>query len=284
MAPGFHIPDQFPILDLYLIFDVVAGRGPDHSELAIFEGLKDEPCDLHQNRMITAKILGEKYITDGKAADTPGFIPDMSAEIFYEVVRLIDGKFLFLDDHLDRLSHSLSSSGIPSPGNDVIRENLRLLQINNQFKEGNIRICIQRNRNGDSHLLCYFIPYFYPETCMYKSGVQLMTFPHIRPNPGIKKWDDQFRVSVNQFIRDQGIYEAILLNDRKQITEGSRSNIFFINHQSRLVSAPENEIIRSQEAQIDEPESARIFLPSSTLVPSSLATTGTLTPGAWSHA
>lgn len=193
--------------------------------------------------MTTARILGETYIVDGTLADTSGFIPDMSADIYYEVVRLIDRKFLFLNDHLERLEHSLAGSGIVSPGKKVIRENLKLLLLNNSFTGGNVRICIQGKHTDTFHLLCYFIPYFYPETCSYLSGVQLMTFPHVRPKPKIKKWDDQFRNSVNQFIRDTGIYEAVLLNDQKEITEGSRSNIFFIDQHSQLVSAPEDEIL-----------------------------------------
>jgi branched-chain amino acid aminotransferase len=48
---------------------------------------------------------------------------------------------------------------------------------------------------------------------------------------------------VSQFIRDTGIYEAVLLNDQKEITEGSRSNIFFVDQHKQLVSAPENEIL-----------------------------------------
>jgi len=193
--------------------------------------------------MTTQKILGETYIIDGISADTSGFTPDMSADIYYEVVRMIDGKFLFLEDHLDRLEHSLEGSGIQSPGHQVIREHLRMLQLNNSFKTGNIRICLQRKESVGLHLLCYFVPYYYPEECMYLSGVQLLTFPHMRPNPGIKKWDDQFRVAVSRFIRDTGIYEAILLNNRKEVTEGSRSNLFFINHHHQLVSAPEQEIL-----------------------------------------
>jgi branched-chain amino acid aminotransferase len=193
--------------------------------------------------MTTKKILGEKYIIDGISADASGFTPDMSADIFYEVVRLIDGKLLFLGDHLDRLSRSLAGSGIQSPDHPLIIEQLRLLLLNNSFKMGNIRICIQRKGTDEAHLLCYFVPYYYPEDCMYLSGVQLLTFPHVRPNPGIKKWDDQFRISVSQFIRDTGIYEAILLNNRKEVTEGSRSNLFFINRHNQLVSAPEEEIL-----------------------------------------
>ncbi len=193
--------------------------------------------------MTTAKILGEKYVMDGTAADVSGFLPDMSAEIYYEVVRLIDGKFLFLRDHLDRLAHSLEGSGIQFPGNEVVHENLRILQLLNRYHTGNIRICLQKKESGDTALICYFVPYFYPEVCMYQSGVQLLTFPHVRPNPGIKKWDDRFRSSVNQFIRDTGVYEAILLNNRNEVTEGSRSNLFFINQHDQLVSAPEEEIL-----------------------------------------
>ena len=66
-----------------------------------------------------------------------------------------------------------------------------------------------------------------------------MTYPHVRPNPGIKKWDDAFRVSVNEYIQEHGVYEAVLLNNQKQITEGSRSNIFFLDNNNQLITAPE---------------------------------------------
>lgn len=193
--------------------------------------------------MIAGQVLGEKYILNGKATDVSGFTPDMSADIYYEVIRLMDGKFLFLGDHLERLQHSLSGSGIAYPGVQAITESLRLLQVNNSFTLGNIRICIQQRGHTEPSMLCYFVPYFYPEICMYKSGVQLATYPHIRPNPGIKKWDDRFRVSVNAFIREHGIYEAILMNDRKQVTEGSRSNLFFLDRENRLITAPARDVL-----------------------------------------
>ena len=113
----------------------------------------------------------------------------------------------------------------------------------NEFKVGNIRICLQKDQKKQTQLLCYFVPYFYPESCLYLAGVQLATYPHTRPNPGIKKWDHQFRVSVNEFIRDHGVYEALLVNERKQITEGSRSNLFFIDREQKLITPPEKDIL-----------------------------------------
>ena len=193
--------------------------------------------------MSSGKTLGKSYSFNGISADLSGFIPDMSVDIYYEVIRLIDGKLLFLQDHLDRLRQSLSGSGIVFPGRNTIHNNLRLLLKNNSFSQGNIRICLQQSAENGTDLLCYFIPYVYPDAIMYKEGVHLVTYPHIRPNPGIKKWDDRFRSSVGQYIREHGVYEAVLLNRENQITEGSRSNLFFIDQQGCLVTIPENVIL-----------------------------------------
>ena len=193
--------------------------------------------------MSTGKTLGKKYIINGKSADVSGFIPDMSADIYYEVVRLMDGKLLFLKDHLDRLRLSLAGSAIVYPGKEAIVKDLSLLLKENSFKQGNIRISLQPSVEHGSDLLCYFIPYVYPDPSMYKEGVRLLTYPYIRSNPGIKKWDDRFRSSVGQYIRDHGVYEAVLLNNDGQITEGSRSNLFFIDQQDSLITVPERLIL-----------------------------------------
>lgn len=193
--------------------------------------------------MITGKILGTKYVTNSNSADVSGFVPDMSADIYYEVIRLMDGKLLFLTDHLERLQRSLSGSGIPYPGNLAIIENLRLLLKENKLSEGNIRISLQGTNAIDPVLQCYFIPYFYPDPLMYETGVKMKIFPHMRPNPGIKKWDDSFRNSVSRYILEHDIYEVALKNPQNQITEGSRSNIFFIDKAGRLISVPGKDIL-----------------------------------------
>jgi branched-chain amino acid aminotransferase len=193
--------------------------------------------------MITGKILGTKYIINGTSADVSGFKPDMSADIYYEVIRLIDGKILFLPDHLKRLSHSLEGSGIEFPGEEILVNHLGLLLKENSFTFGNIRICLQPSRENGADLLCYFIPYFYPSASMYLEGVRLKSYPHTRPHPGIKKWDDHFRTSVGRYIREHGIYEAVLINEKEQVTEGSRSNLFFMDAKDRLITAPTTEVL-----------------------------------------
>jgi branched-chain amino acid aminotransferase len=194
--------------------------------------------------MITGKILGNTYVRNNKAADVSGYLPDMSADIFYEVLRLMDGKILFLHDHLERLQASISGSGIAYPGNSMIIENLALLVRENPFQKGNIRISLQGSGGRDTDLQCYFIPYFYPDPDMYDKGVSLHIYPHVRPNPGIKKWDDQFRKAVSAYMLTHKVYEVVLKNPQNQITEGSRSNIFFIDGEDRLITPPSSDVLR----------------------------------------
>lgn len=193
--------------------------------------------------MTAKQILGDKYIKNGRSIDITDFNPDMSLDIYYEVVRIIGKKFLFLDDHLERLKFSSRASGLDYPGAASIRENLKLLLSENPFNDGNIRICLQQSSRQEAELLCYFVPWFYPDQCTYLSGVQLVTYAHERPNPGIKKWDDSFRTRVKQHIRDHGIYETLLVNKQGEITEGSRSNVFFIDASNRLITPPEKNIL-----------------------------------------
>ncbi len=167
----------------------------------------------------------------------------MSADIYYEVLRLIDGKLLFLPDHLRRLRKSLEGSGIEFPGEETLVSHLGLLLKQNSLTFGNIRICLQPSGENGADLLCYFIPYFYPSAAMYQKGVRLKSYPYTRPQPGIKKWDDHFRTSVGRYIQEHGIYEAVLTNRKKQVTEGSRSNLFFIDRHDCLITAPTSEVL-----------------------------------------
>jgi branched-chain amino acid aminotransferase len=138
-----------------------------------------------------------------------------------------------------------------------------MLLENNEIQSGNVRICMQKKPEEGVRTSCYFISFFYPSPPMYSEGVKLLTFPYIRSSPGIKRWDSTFRESVGRFIRENGIYEVALVNSEKQVTEGSRSNIFFIAGDNRLVSTPGNEILpgitRKYVLQICREEGIRIL-------------------------
>lgn len=187
-------------------------------------------------------IRGNTIILDGAPAAVSGYLPDAAAGMYYEVIRVIDGKPLFAHDHLERLRSSCKQAAAVCPDRQTLLEHLDLLLQQSSIRNGNIKLVLFK-RLEKIHIACFFIPHFYPSDQDYRDGVHTKTYAFERPDPTIKRWNEDFRHNVNQFIREEYIYEAILLNGQGQLTEGSRSNLFFIDTQGRIFTAPAHMIL-----------------------------------------
>ena len=188
------------------------------------------------------KIQGKTLILNGKLADISAFNPERSAGLYYEVIRVMEGRPLFLEDHLARLESSCRKANVNLPELATIRNQIHHLITYLSIEEGNIKPVIYREK-GNWLLCCYQVPHVYPKASDYLEGVPVKTFSYVRPAPTIKRWNEDFRSKVNDFIRDEGIYEAILVNESGYLTEGSRSNLFFFDRSDRLITAPETIIL-----------------------------------------
>ncbi|MEZ5071451.1 MAG: aminotransferase class IV [Bacteroidales bacterium] len=225
-------------------------------------------------------IRGSHLVIDGIPREKGDYRPDMSAGPLYEVIRVIDGKCLFLDDHLARLRHSfraIETARTESFPDDLVRTSLRTLLKVSSISEGNVRICLYlpghdagtvqepiptqpgkaRHPRQSSHandtlfqgfkppsqVHCYFIPHTYPDAAQYENGVSMCTYRHERPRPGVKKWDPAFRRSVQDFIARQAIYEALLVDPNGRVLEGSRSNVFFLSRDNRVLTPPVEHVL-----------------------------------------
>lgn len=182
-------------------------------------------------------IRGKALIINGQAADVSGYTPDPSADLFYEVIRVIDGKYLFLDDHIERLQRSCSKQIPVLPDRSSIASSLKKLVQTSEIKFGNVKLIIYQE-SGQTNTACFYTSHFYPAAEDYHEGVCVKTFEFERPDPNIKKWNEHFRTRVNKFIREESIYEAVLVNEQGILTEGSRSNLFFISSGNTVYTAP----------------------------------------------
>ena len=63
-----------------------------------------------------------------------------------------------------------------------------------------------------------------------------------RKDPESKVINHKLRSSIYHKLIHEGGYEALLVNENNLITEGSRSNIFFLKGET-LVTAPDNVIL-----------------------------------------
>jgi branched-chain amino acid aminotransferase len=163
-------------------------------------------------------------------------------ESIYEVLRIIKGTPVFFFDHINRLETSVSLQGkkmLADP--DTIKNDIVALLKTEKKKEINIKI-VFNFKNGSGSYLVYFIESVYPTPEQYKTGVKGLLFSAERKDPQSKVINHRLRSEIYHRLILEGAYEALLVNNEGCITEGSRSNIFFIKDE-KLYTAPETAIL-----------------------------------------
>ena len=189
--------------------------------------------------LLMKECIHNKYILNGELHDCSSFDPchlDEGISI-YEVIRVINGRLLFLEDHYERLKTSLSLSG--QTFTPELTEFTRLLQIlldANKLPEGNIKIVINFKPDADHCFLMYYIPHRYPSDKEYQEGVTLNTFQFVREEPNKKIWRSEFRKKVKELTASGLVYEILLVSPQGFITEASRANIFFLKGNTLFTS------------------------------------------------
>ncbi len=166
----------------------------------------------------------------------------VSGTTIYEVIRVISGVPLFVEDHFKRLSASAKAVGFELRNIlDEIKANLKKLIAVNSFPEKNIKISVYKNNAGYNYIL-YFIKSSYPSCEQYQHGVSVITYHAERNNPNAKVINNSLREKIDSALKSADAYEAILVNESSEITEGSRSNIFMSANNS-LYTAPADMVL-----------------------------------------
>ncbi len=161
----------------------------------------------------------------------------LSKENVYEVVRIVNGEILFLEDHIVRLKNSLFLINKSYDINKVI-EGIKTIVKENEIVNGNVKIEISF-RESDCDLYIYPISFYYSDT---KIGVDVVTASLERINPRVKSYDGDFKKRTLDIIESKGVYEVIMVNPYGFITEGSRTNVYFVKGKS-FFTAPEDMVL-----------------------------------------
>jgi branched-chain amino acid aminotransferase len=123
----------------------------------------------------------------------------------------------------------------------TLRRSIILLTDDDPKDEVNLKIVFNYNSDPGNWLIYYTKP-VYPSEEQYKTGVKGILFTAERNNPGSKVINQKLKAEIYHQLILEGAYEALLVNRRNLITEGSRSNIFFVKDDT-LVTAPDNMIL-----------------------------------------
>lgn len=183
------------------------------------------------------RCLNNYYIFNGNLEPTENFKLPVGGKQIYEVIRIIDNVPLFLEEHMERLKKSLSIVNLSSKYSiKVINDSIIKLIEGNNDVQGNIKIILNFN-NSKQDLYIFYIPHSYPKETMYLQGVSTILYHGERNNPNAKIINSFFRDDVNKRLEKTNTYEAILVDRQGRITEGSRSNIFFVKGE-KLITSP----------------------------------------------
>lgn len=190
------------------------------------------------------ECFGNKFILNGELQTAELFDNSLiyDGDSIYEVIRMVKGIPVFFKDHLDRMQASVRYQGkemLATP--ETLRKAIITLSGSERKKETNLKIVFNYNR-GVKNYLVYFIEPVYPSSEQYKKGVKGILFHAERKDPESKLINPRLKSEIYHRLILDGAYEALLVNENNMITEGSRSNIFFVNG-STLVTAPENLIL-----------------------------------------
>ena len=172
------------------------------------------------------------FLLDGKSCKTADYNPEIlkSGVSIYEVMLCIDGKHLFIEEHLDRLERTAKKLKFKLWLNrkEIIQQMDKLTEINN-IKNGNIEFFFHNSDLG-KHFCCLFIPDNYPSSKMYREGIPSSLYEAERNNPTAKQINLQLRKKTVKNIDENKVFEIVLVDKNANLTEGSRSNIFFIKN------------------------------------------------------
>lgn len=177
------------------------------------------------------------FVLNGELISTKQFISGENEGGVYEVLRVVEGVPLFLEDHLERFYHSAHLADINiGYAESQIKSFLADLIDKNKVQIGNILISCKVN------LIAHFVPHIYPATKMYEEGVECGILKAERDNPNAKVLHTNVRSRADQIISEKGFYEVLLVNHLGKMTEGSRSNLFFVA-ENEIVTSPANKVL-----------------------------------------
>ncbi len=163
----------------------------------------------------------------------------------FETIRIINGKPIFIENHIQRILKGLSTLQITSP--DILEfEKLNailadLAQNNGITKGGFARLIVWRESEGrympesdNSSCLIEVVPYPNNLFVLSKSGKSIDIYQDLRKQVNIigqfKSLNSQLNVMAAVHARNKGVDDNLICNEEGLIIETTNSNVFIVSN------------------------------------------------------
>lgn len=188
--------------------------------------------------------VSDFLVYDGqyRSTDDTNMFCNIDGKSIYEVIKLVDGIPLFFEDHIYRLRLSAGHLGLnfKKSTTDILSEIALLVEKNRQTDINAKLVCT--NMGEKPVFLTYFIRQDFPNKIDYVKGTRAILYAGERKYPHLKTIESSFRERVRSHRETAGAYEALLVNENGYISEGTRSNLFFLKN-DQLFTPPSDEAL-----------------------------------------
>lgn len=173
----------------------------------------------------------------------------------FDYLRTYNNKPFRLNDHIDRFFNSADALGIKIKLTKLQLKSIVLKGIKkNNFKETNIRIVASggvsediMTPNNPTIMVLFSLALQYPKS-YYLKGVKVITYLHKRVFANTKSLNYLTGVMAIQQAKQKNAIEAIYIDDKKRIYEGTTSN-FFIVIENKIIT-PKKDILFGVTRQV----------------------------------
>ena len=202
------------------------------------------------NKNFLIDNTGSHIILNGVIIEAERYADEVSdddfwtGDIAYEVIRVIQGVPMFLEDYCTRLNESLQKleANVEIKIISLLHPIASLLRANG-VSDCNVKIWAASGAPGKVDIFMNINRSFYPPPEYYKDGVPAGLYEYTRDNPNVKQVVAGFREQVDALIQSGGVFELLLYDSSRRLTEGSRSNLFFTRGE-QLFTAPDRIILK----------------------------------------
>ena len=162
----------------------------------------------------------------------------------YESIRLGNGIVYFVADHLERLMESAATIGLAHPYSAPFVETaIAELVQKNGATTCNIKVLLVGGRSPeDASLFILCLNPLFPDKKLYTEGATLTTYEYERAFPHAKTLNMLESYLAYKKALEAGAYDALLIDRKGRITEGTRTN-FFCTRDTTLVGPHERDIL-----------------------------------------
>lgn len=232
-------------------------------------------------------MLGTSVLVNGKLASPEALVFRLDDTDItygygcYETLKVREGLLYFAELHAQRLLASAALLGIRhSLETAMILRGLKTLVAANGLSDCNLKLMLIGHEGRDAEWYAFALPALAPPPGAEAEGVDCLVVSGERHFPQAKSLSMLLSTVAFRAASAQGCWDALLVNRRGEVTEGTRTNVFFYETSApgRLYTPPATDCLAGiTRHTLREALSERGIVVEESPLPLGLVRSGTLT-------